>query len=490
MARRFSCAALWVVLAVLLSGPGVPFAEAQLPQTCAYHPCIIDMSSSTYVMNNLWNTGGATGTQSVTVTSSTSWSTTWDWNRPEEWSVTTYAASVTGWQWGWHYPASQTGLPIQLSSHTPVNTSLAYNYVPDASCGSSRTCRVDLAYDLWFHTTSNPGTRNPVFELMIWTAYSRELWVGYTPAGFATIGGHSWKVIQVGSTSAAFVIDEPDLTAIDLNLTDFTDWMVTNLGMPASWWLDSVEFGPEVYKGRGTLNVTSYTISVGAHADPPPPEGFTVGTTTVSPSQVATGQNAAITTQVTSSSSAAKMIVDLEIYNANNVKVGQQIFTGQSFSAGQARSFTWNWSTGTEGAYMVKVGVFSPNWRTVYAWDNDAAPFSVAGAPTAFAVTSTTASPDPVSRGRRLTITTYVRGTAAATGVQLDVEVHSATGLKVAEKLCTVNFAAGQTQSCTYKLLVTQTLPVGLYTVSVGVLNTDKTQLYTWVDTADTFTVK
>ena len=44
----------------------------------------------------------------------------------------------------------------------------------------------------------------------------------------------------------------------NLNLMDFIGEIVThNLGISRSCYLSSVEFGIEVYRGRGTLTVTS-----------------------------------------------------------------------------------------------------------------------------------------------------------------------------------------------------------------------------------------
>ena len=64
MVHRFSRLALWAWLAVLLAGLGPRSVEAQFPQTCSSNPCIVDMSSSTYVVNNQWDTGTASGSAS------------------------------------------------------------------------------------------------------------------------------------------------------------------------------------------------------------------------------------------------------------------------------------------------------------------------------------------------------------------------------------------------------------------------------------------
>jgi hypothetical protein len=104
-------------------------------------------------MNNQWNKRGARGSQSVTVYGSNSpvvWSTTWDWKRKQEWTVTTYPSAITGWHWGWHFAPTQTGFPVAVSSGKAVTARVAYDYLPHATCEVSRTCGYDVAFDLWF----------------------------------------------------------------------------------------------------------------------------------------------------------------------------------------------------------------------------------------------------------------------------------------------------------------------------------------------------
>jgi hypothetical protein len=62
-----------------------------------------------------------------------------------------------------------------------------------------------------------------------------------------------------------FVITDPeDVTDATFNLTEFIDEIVAqNLGILPSWHLTSVEFGIEVYKGKGTLDVTAHDVPVG-----------------------------------------------------------------------------------------------------------------------------------------------------------------------------------------------------------------------------------
>ena len=276
MIRCVSGVVFWLLLvAGLLTGPGASLAEAQFPQTCSWNGCPIDMSASTYAVNNLWNKRKARGSQSITVNSPTAWSTSWDWTRREDWTVTSFASTVTGWHWGWHFTPQATKLPVPVIASTPVNATFAYNYLPDSTCWVSRPCRYDVAFDLWFHDTATPvATSNPVFELMIWTSYWRaDMFIGYPLLLTDVVIGKDstgvplhWNVVQTASTNAVLLptATQADVTSATLNVTDFINAIVSaGLGISSSWYLSSVEFGIEVYKGRGTLNVTNYGVSVG-----------------------------------------------------------------------------------------------------------------------------------------------------------------------------------------------------------------------------------
>jgi len=222
----------------------------------------------------------------------------------------------------------------------------------------------------------------------------------------------------------------------------------------------------------------------------PPAPSLTIGPSTASPGSALTGQAVAISTKVTSSTAMTGVIVDVEVYNSSNVQVGATAFTGQTFAAGVARSFDWTWpGSSTAGTYTVKVGVFSADWSTMYKWENAAASITVT-TPPSFTVTSTTVSPSSVNRRQTTRITTNVRAAAAATGIQMDLELYNSGGSKVAQSLCTKSFSAGQTQSCAWTYTVPGSLPPGTYSVKVGVFSANWATLYLWVNQAGTLTVR
>ena len=71
--------------------------------------------------------------------------------------------------------------------------------------------------------------------------------------------------------------------------------------------------------------------------------------------------------------------MDLEIWDAAGGKVFQRYFEGQSFSAGETKSYGTSWSAAAEGSYSFKVGVFGPGWSQVHLWANEAAVIRAGG---------------------------------------------------------------------------------------------------------------
>jgi len=82
---------------------------------------------------------------------------------------------------------------------------------------------------------------------------------------------------------------------------------------------------------------------------------------TVAPTTAPRGSKVTIKVAVTSSSS-MNLLVDLEVYSPSGQKVFQKPWDNQSFTAGQQRTFSIDWTvpaTSATGAYKIKIGLFS-----------------------------------------------------------------------------------------------------------------------------------
>jgi hypothetical protein len=233
---------------------------------------------------------------------------------------------------------------------------------------------------------------------------------------------------------------------------------------------------------------------------------FSIGPTTAAPSPVAAGSTETIQTRVTSASAASNILVDLEIYNSAGQKVAQNAIGGQSFTAGQARDYSWPFLVPTSfptGTYTVKIGIFSGDWATLFVWENNAATFQVgsgspppppppppSGCTGGITVGPTSASPSPVPPGGTETIQTRVCSGSAQSNLIVDLEIYNSAGQKVAQNpIGGQTFAAGQARDYSWPFLVPTSFPTGTYTVRIGVFSGDWATLYTWNSQAASFSV-
>src|SRR5262249_46228261 len=74
---------------------------------------------------------------------------------------------------------------------------------------------------------------------------------------------------------------------------------------------------------------------------------------------------------------------DVEVRDASNTKINQQIFVNQSFAAGQTRTYTSTWRVPANQApatYRVTLGVFTNDFSSSYIWNDNAGTITVASA--------------------------------------------------------------------------------------------------------------
>ncbi|MCC7363017.1 MAG: hypothetical protein IT303_01495 [Dehalococcoidia bacterium] len=140
---------------------------------------------------------------------------------------------------------------------------------------------------------------------------------------------------------------------------------------------------PTVSTPTPTRTATATPTPTGTATSTPPPtvtvpaawsSSATAGTTSVR-----RGGTVAISAAVRAPA-AGTVLVDIEVYDSSGRKVYQRYYDGQSFTAGQSRTFQASWRvplSARTGNYTVKVGVFTAGWGSVLHWNNAAATFSV-----------------------------------------------------------------------------------------------------------------
>jgi autotransporter family porin len=118
----------------------------------------------------------------------------------------------------------------------------------------------------------------------------------------------------------------------------------------------------------------------------PPPAFGTMSNTsftasgTAAPTSLIQGQTLTITGTFTAKQALSNVNVDLEIRSTTHAKLLQKYYLGQSFAAGQTKTYTWTLvipSTLAPATYNVVVAVFNSSWSTAYIWYEPATTFQV-----------------------------------------------------------------------------------------------------------------
>jgi hypothetical protein len=247
-----------VVLALVAGGGLLAAPPASAATDCAPFGSIT--VGRYWLNNNLWGQNSGSGTQCITSNSSSGtqigWSTNWSWTGQSN-SVKSYDSSVLGWHWGVKVP--NTGLPTQLSANRNVNTSWQYAVTQNGAN------TLNVSYDLWLHTISNPTfANNPTDEVMVWTFRAGGAGPVGTRQATVSIGGTNWDLYRgnIGWNVFSFV-RTTNTTSVSLNLRDFLNNLVSRGWMANSKFLTSVEAGTEVFIGSGRLDTSRYSTTIG-----------------------------------------------------------------------------------------------------------------------------------------------------------------------------------------------------------------------------------
>ena len=252
--RRFFSTGLVLTLflAVTLTTPPTTTRAAG----CSQPFCAVDVGKY-WINNNLWGQSSGSGWQAVWDTylsgNTMGWGTNWSWTGQSN-QVKSYSSVVLGWHWGWR--RSGTGLPVQISANRNVNTGWNYSV--------SQSGTMNVAYDCWLHTISNPSSNNnPTDEVMIWLYRAGGAGPLGTYQATVNLAGTSWDLYRgnIGWNVFSF-IRRTNTTNQTLNIRDFLNHLVSRGWVSNSKYLTSVEAGTEVFIGNGRVDTNSYFCNV------------------------------------------------------------------------------------------------------------------------------------------------------------------------------------------------------------------------------------
>jgi fibronectin type 3 domain-containing protein len=256
------------------------------------------------------------------------------------------------------------------------------------------------------------------------------------------------------------------------------------------------------YTDSGLTNGTTYYYVVSASnsagtspdssqiaATPMAAPTFT-SSATASPNPVNQGVSTTVTATVKDTTSTlSNGTVQVQILDPSGATALKQNFTGQNFATGQSLSYQVNLAPAVAGTFTVQVGVFSSTGQQ-FAWNASAGTITV-NSGLSFR-SSATPNPSTFAPGASTTIAVSVTdtGTASLSNSIVELQVFNSSGTAVMTTYWTgQNFSAGQTLQYSYTWNSPSTLATGIYSVDVGVFNSDWTTNYYWNGSAGSITV-
>ncbi|KAJ8100151.1 glycoside hydrolase family 12 protein [Lipomyces tetrasporus] len=207
-------------------------------------------STSVFTLNNnLWGESAGSGSQCTYLDydsgNTISWQTEWTWSGGSS-NVKSY---------------SNAGINIgatQLSSITSMPSTWSWSYTGNSLVG-------DVSYDAFVSSVPSTTAAHD-FEVMVWLAQLGGAQpIGYgTPIASPTINGITWNLYEGtnGWTVFSFVATS-QVNDFSGDVNAFFTYLIDNQGMPAGYYLQTLQAGTEAFTGSDAwFTVSPYTLSV------------------------------------------------------------------------------------------------------------------------------------------------------------------------------------------------------------------------------------
>ncbi|MFI6624707.1 endo-1,4-beta-glucanase [Streptomyces sp. NPDC050528] len=262
--------ALTASVAAAVAAPLLLAPSAQAADNCTAFNTV--KASPYYLNNNVWGASGATGKQCTWLNSyrggKANWETSFDWSGGNPTGVKAYGSIVLGWHWGWK--DTTTKLPVQLNSRRKITSNWTFNITQNTPSV------MNVSYDVWFHQKSNPNWADqPHDEMMIWLNHQGGAGPLGTKRERVTLGGTAWdlyagKIVnkdQAGRVTSSWnvysYVRVANTNSATTDITAMANALVQRRLLANNAYLTSVEAGTEVFRGRGKLSSSSYSVNVG-----------------------------------------------------------------------------------------------------------------------------------------------------------------------------------------------------------------------------------
>lgn len=253
----------FAALALGLAGLVVGLVVAVSPPQASAATTICEKYGSTKIQNGRYvvqnNEWGDNAGQCISVSDTGFTITSGNHDVPTNGAPAGYPSIYAGCHYG--NCSSNSGLPVQVSRMGAITSSVSY-----------RTAEGywNAAYDLWFDPNPNQSGQNTGAELMIWGSHQGPPQPIGSRVGTANLAGATWDVWfgNVGWNVISYVRQQTT-TSLNISVNDFTNDAVRRGHVQSSWYLTSVQFGFEPWRGGPGLAVNSFSVSAGGPTTPP-----------------------------------------------------------------------------------------------------------------------------------------------------------------------------------------------------------------------------
>jgi hypothetical protein len=361
-----------VVVALLLCG-GTALAPASYAATTSL--CSSQTASvggGTYIVqNNEWGSSAAEcittdGNADFTVANSSISNST-------SGAPGGYPSIYQGCHWGSCSSGGLSSTPVQVSNLTPGKVTTSWSTTQPGGSND-----YDVAYDIWFNSTSKTSGQPNAEELMIWLNHNGPVQpFGSQVATNVNIGGHTYNIWEgnQGWNTVSYTMTSGTTSVSNLDIAQLAQDSVSRGYMTGSDWLIDVEAGFELWNGGAGLATNSFSVNVNGSSS----GGNTV--TVTSPGNQSGTAGSAASAQVRATDSASGQTLT---YGATGLPPGLAInsatglISGTPTTAGNydvtvtardgtgasgSASFTWNIGSTSGGG-----GACTASYSIINSW--------------------------------------------------------------------------------------------------------------------------
>lgn len=185
-----------------------------------------------------------------------SWACGWEWDLKGENTVPFYPEIIFGWN-PWWKSSTTTELPILLNDLTSINVSFDIDSIAEG--------RYNAAFDIWICSgpvpSSDPSTGNITAEIMIWIESTEEM--GFNPTATVVIENLSYDLyVRTDRPSYIAFVSQEQTWKGSISILPFLNYLLVNNYIESDHYLASIEFGNEIWSGKGRSKISNYNIRV------------------------------------------------------------------------------------------------------------------------------------------------------------------------------------------------------------------------------------